>query len=81
MHLLLQICHTIPERLVLVLDHVVCKLKNKKNSLRLYSIEINGIVVYVEQHVLPLVVAQLVERSLPIPEVRDSNPVIGTNLY
>ena len=26
-------------------------------------------------------VAQLVERSLPIPEVRDSNPVIGKNFY
>ena len=28
-----------------------------------------------------MVVAQLVERSLPIPEVRSSNPVIGKNLY
>ena len=28
-----------------------------------------------------VVVAQLVERSLPIPEVRGSNPVIGKNLY
>ena len=27
-----------------------------------------------------VVVAQLVERSLPIPEVRGSNPVIGKNL-
>ena len=27
-----------------------------------------------------VVVAQLVERSLPIPEVRSSNPVIGKNL-
>ena len=27
------------------------------------------------------VVAQLVERSLPIPEVRGSNPVICKNLY
>ena len=26
-----------------------------------------------------MVVAQLVERSLPIPEVRGSNPVIGKN--
>ena len=26
-------------------------------------------------------VAQLVERLLPIPEVRGSNPVIGKNLY
>ena len=26
-------------------------------------------------------VAQLVERSLPIPEVRGSNPVIGKNLF
>ena len=26
-------------------------------------------------------VAQLVERSLPIPEVRGSNPVIGKNLH
>ena len=25
--------------------------------------------------------AQLVERSLPIPEVRDLYPVIGTNLF
>ena len=25
--------------------------------------------------------AQLVERSLPIPEVRSSNPVIGKNLF
>ena len=25
--------------------------------------------------------AQLVERSLPIPEVRNSNPVIGKNLF
>ena len=28
-----------------------------------------------------VVVAQLVERSLPIPEVRGSSPVIGKNLY
>ena len=27
-----------------------------------------------------VVVAQLVEQSLPIPEVRGSNPVIGKNL-
>ena len=29
----------------------------------------------------PVVVAQLVEQSLPTPEVRSSNPVIGKNLY
>ena len=29
----------------------------------------------------PVVVAQLVEQSLPTPEVRSSNPVIGRNLY
>ena len=28
-----------------------------------------------------VVVAQLVERSFPIREVRGSNPVIGKNLY
>ena len=28
-----------------------------------------------------VVVAQLVERLLPIPEVRGSNPVIGKHLY
>ena len=28
-----------------------------------------------------VVVAQLVERSLPIPEVRGLNPVIGKNLF
>ena len=28
-----------------------------------------------------VVVAQLVERSLPIPDVRGSNPVIGKNLF
>ena len=28
-----------------------------------------------------MVVAQLVERPLPIPEVRSSNPVIGKNLH
>ena len=28
-----------------------------------------------------VVVAQLVERSLPLPEVRGSNPVLGKNLY
>ena len=28
-----------------------------------------------------VVVAQLVEWSLPIPEVRSSNPVIGKNLF
>ena len=28
-----------------------------------------------------MVVAQLVEQSLPIPEVHDSNPVIGKKLY
>ena len=27
-----------------------------------------------------VVVTQLVERSLPIPEVRGSNPVVGKNL-
>ena len=30
---------------------------------------------------LEVVVAQLVERSLSIPEVRGSNPVIGKNLF
>ena len=28
-----------------------------------------------------VIVAQLVEQLLPIPEVRGSNPVIGKNLY
>ena len=28
-----------------------------------------------------VVVAQLVERSIPIPEVRGSNPVIGNKLF
>ena len=28
-----------------------------------------------------VVVAELVERSLPLPEVRGSNPVIGKNLF
>ena len=28
-----------------------------------------------------VVVAQLVERSLPIPEIRGTNPVIGKSLY
>ena len=28
-----------------------------------------------------MVMAQLVEQLLPIPEVRGSNPVIGKNLY
>ena len=32
-------------------------------------------------NVRAVVVAQLVERSLPIPEVRGSNPVIGKNLF
>ena len=32
-------------------------------------------------HVGEVVVAQLVEQSLPIPEVRGSNPVISKNLY
>ena len=31
--------------------------------------------------ILAVVVAQLVERSLLIPEVRGSNPVIGKNLF
>ena len=30
---------------------------------------------------LAVVVAQLAERSLPISEVRDSNPAIGKNLF
>ena len=30
---------------------------------------------------LAVVVAQLVEQSLPIPEIRGANPVIGKNLY
>ena len=30
---------------------------------------------------MAVVVAQLVERSIPIPEVRSSNPVIGKNLF
>ena len=29
----------------------------------------------------PVLVAELVEQSLPFPEVRGSNPVIGKNLY
>ena len=36
-------------------------------------------VVY-KQYKLAVVVAQLVEQSVPIPEVRGSNPVIGKNL-
>ena len=28
-----------------------------------------------------VVVAQAVERSIPIPEVRGSNPIMGKNLY
>ena len=32
-------------------------------------------------HLKTVVVAQLVERSLPIPEGRGSNPVIGKILY
>ena len=32
-------------------------------------------------HWWAVVVAQLVERSLPIPEIRGSNPVIGKNLF
>ena len=31
--------------------------------------------------VMAVVVAQSAERSLPIPEVRGSNPVIGKNLF
>ena len=34
----------------------------------------------IEKKYWAVVVAQLVERSLPIPEVRGSNPVIGKNL-
>ena len=30
---------------------------------------------------MAVVVAQLIERALPIPEVCGSNPVIGKNLY
>ena len=30
---------------------------------------------------MAVVKAQLVERSLPIPEVRGSNPVIGKTIY
>ena len=34
----------------------------------------------IEKKYWAVVVAQLVEQSLPIPEVRGSNPVIGKNL-
>jgi len=34
-----------------------------------------------EQDFKAVVVAQLVERLLPVPEVRGSNPVIGKNLF
>ena len=34
-----------------------------------------------EQRTREVVVAQLVERLLPIPEVHSSNPIIGKNLY
>ena len=37
--------------------------------------------VHLTSYVVAVVVAQLVERSLPILEVRGSNPVIGKNLY
>ena len=39
--------------------------------------------VAVQTNSLPgtVVLAQLVERLLPIPEVRGSNPVIGKNLF
>ena len=35
----------------------------------------------INANIWAVVVAQLVERSLPIPEVRGSNPVIGKNLF
>ena len=37
--------------------------------------------VYIGLLLWAVVVAQLVEQSLLIPEVRGSNPVIGKNLY
>ena len=39
--------------------------------------EFNSLGLKVKNASLAVVVAQLVERSFPIPEVRGSNPVIG----
>ena len=56
------------------------KKKFKKLKRRKYSPEpiLNEVRIEIE---LGSGVAQLVERSLPIPEVRGSNPVIGKNLF
>ena len=53
---------------------LVCALDITLKQLKCYSI-------FDGNHVWAVVVAQLVEQSLPIPEVRGSNPVIGKKLF
>ena len=53
---------------------LVCALDITLKQLKCYSI-------FDGNHVWAVVVAQLVEQSLPIPEVCGSNPVISKNLY
>ena len=50
--------------LILSLKSLAPNLEKKKREVKLVAV----------------VVAQLVERPLPIPEVRGSNPLIGKNL-
>ena len=48
-------------------------------SINAYVLDANGWIKY--PMCWAVVVAQLVEQLLPIPEVRSSNPVIGKNLF
>ena len=48
-------------------------------SINAYVLDANGWIKY--PMCWAVVVAQLVEQLLPIPEVRGSNPVIGKNLF
>ena len=62
---------------VLCFSRIIANFKRYVGNTQSYKMLFEHLPKYFCREV---VVAQLVERSLPIPEVRGSNPVIGKNL-
>ena len=60
-------------------DGKICSTEKSRGIGVAQSINVNNLKVNIQ--IWAVVVAQLVERLLPISEVRGSNPVIGKNLY
>ena len=56
-------------------------ISNEVDTRRKTSVQIKKKRETKKQEWRAVVVAQLVERSLPVPEVRGSKPVIGNNLF